>query len=258
MYEAKQNKEKVSRRIEGGGRARQRVKRNESLSAKIIQKVMWYMTDDHSKAIELLARENKGFFGKMENYNAFGTSSLLFDNSDVITLWGHTLNNTEFGGYTPDALVNNLISLGLKKSKHKTLNIISCSPNMTFEKEVMTYAQKIQSLLSDNGINLTVKTLPMVEVGRGSVLYRCENLKQIAYITYSLGKEKYVADVFKRNSYLNALSILKKDEDIKILNMKFSNILNKLEEVRIVKQEQKSPLKHPLLPDVFYGKPASM
>lgn len=222
--------------------------------ANVIQGIMWYMSKDHARAIQILAQENKKPFKGTPPHGAFGTSSLTEDNEDAITLWGHTnMEGTIFGDYSPAELVDQLMRLGLQVSRHTTLNIISCSPNLTYDKTIETYAQQVKALL-DLRLRRTikVKTLPMIEIGRQSILYNFPAVKKIVYVSFPEGKVNEVeATIRIYDTYEKIITAWKSRYEV--LEMKFSNILSCLVETREVKGKKpsRSPLSTPLLPNVF-------
>ncbi len=226
----------------------------------VVQRIMWYMSDDHSGAISKLAKENpRGFLWNKhtESNGVFGSSDLRQDDDSSITLWGHTNEGgAEFGGLSPEALVGKLIESGIGESKHTLVNIISCAPNMTYDKSITTYAQTVKSLLSKAVERaITVKTLPMVEQDMESILFRWERLDKIAYVTCPIGKMNDIMTTFRvyEGDYPKTVLNWRK-KGFTVQEMNFSNILSKLvETVEVKTHKEQGDLGELLLPNV-YGK----
>lgn len=231
-----------------------------TINSPVVQRIMWHMSPDHAGAIELLARENpRGLLWTRHNETAgaFGSSLLTDDRDSSITLWGHTNGEgTEFGGHSPEALVNELIKSGLKTSAHTLINIISCAPNMTFDKGIVTYTQKVKEIIGEEiPRKITVKTLPMVEEGKESILLRNEAAKKICYVQYPVGEQASVMLSLKifPNDFAQLIQALKR-KGFDASEMTFSNILSNLVETVIVqthKGDKKDSTKELLIPNVY-------
>jgi hypothetical protein len=180
--------------------ALQRTAGNQAVG-RALQRVAWAMSKDAEPEVKVLASATRGWFQNPEPSGPFGNTSLDQDTSDAITLWGHTGgHNDKFGGMTAEDLVKNLVAFGLERSKHTTVNLISCACNATESSNVQTYAQALQDALGGVktlGRTITVRALPMAPEGHDSVLYSHNELQKVAYVIAPAGKLNDVDLIWK-------------------------------------------------------------
>ena len=203
-----------------------------------IQRIMWYMSVDHSSAITLLSEKNGYGFAWLKKHGkgAFRSSDLRQDETTTITLWGHTnAEGTEFGQLSASQLVDGLIVSGLDDSKHTEISIMSCAPNLSDNKGVATYSQDVQSLLAEKvKRKVQVKTLPM-SIDQDSILYRWEADNKIAYVRCPKGQMATLRNAETSNPGYKATVSAWKKLGYTVDEMKFSNVLSKLVNVVVPK-----------------------
>lgn len=164
-------------------------------AGRVVQRVALAMGNDQLNQINYLGQH--GWYFSTEKHGLFNNFvDFRANKDDNITLWGHADQNN-YGCYTAEGLVTELIKRHLDESGHTVLEILGCAPNLTDDKSEETYAQKVQLLL-DNDKRLKrkiqVKSYPMPKPGEDSTDYRFDKINKFIYI-YGSKDELNKADV---------------------------------------------------------------
>lgn len=243
-------------------------------AGRVVQRVALAMGNDQLNQVNYLGEH--GWYFSTEQHGLFNNFvDFRTNNDNNITLWGHA-GQYDYGGYTAEGLVTELIKRHMDESGHTVLEILGCAPNLTDNKSEETYAQKVQLLL-DNDQRLKrkiqVKSYPMPKPGESSTDCRFDKINKFVYI-YGSEKElneakerlKTLWKVYVQNNTVEEwttlhkkfIKYLKEETGLTYKTDSYANVRKYLEDTHVIKTHKEakgvskeSGLTELLLQDVY-------